>query len=191
VEIKPGGFFVLTANYENTLPIESSSYTDISNSEIFGYSVHRLKSRDKFSAIKEIVNNCPVFEFFSNPVLKEDFLKVIYDREALCTTGIGHNVAIPHGKCSSIDRVRIGLGISTEGLDFNSIDGEPVHLVLVIGSNPSNQVEYLKSLAFIMNHLKNPLLRTALTKLSFSYTPDIEDPYSRFLDIMKTQVFSA
>jgi len=181
---------VLTANYEDSFSIESSSYADMSNSENIGCSIHRLKSRDKFSAIKEIVDNCPVFEFFTNPGLKEDFIKEIYNREALCTTGIGHNVAIPHGKCSSIDKVRIGLGISKEGLDFNSIDGEPVHLVLVIGSNPSNQVEYLKSLAFIMNHLKNPLLRTALTKISFSYTTDVEDPYSRFLDIMKTQVFS-
>lgn len=182
--------FVLTAKYGDSLPIDST-YADISKPEGIGCSVHKLKSRDKFNAIKEIVNNCSVFEYFNNPVLKEDFLKEIYDREALCTTGIGHNVAIPHGKCSSIDKVRIGLGISKEGLDFNSIDGEPVHLVLVIGSNPSNQVEYLKSLAFIMNHLKNPLLRTALTKLSFSYTADIEDPYSRFLDIMETQVFSA
>lgn len=182
---------MLTANYEDSFTTESSSFIDISNSEVLGCSIHKLKSRDKLSAIREIVNNCPVFEFFTNSNSKEIFLKEIYDREALCTTGIGHNVAIPHGKCSSIDKVRIGLGISEEGLDFNSIDGEPVHLVLVIGSNPSNQVEYLKSLAFIMNHLKNPLLRTALRSLSFSYTTDKEDPYSRFLDVMKTQVFSA
>ncbi|MCK5673016.1 MAG: PTS sugar transporter subunit IIA [Spirochaetales bacterium] len=182
---------MLTANYEDSLSIESSSYVDISKSEATGCSIHRLKSRDKYGAIREIVNSCPVFEYFSNTSSKETFLKEIFDREALCTTGIGHNVAIPHGKCSSLDKVRIGLGISQEGLDFNSIDGEPVHLVLVIGSNPSNQVEYLKSLAYIMNHLKNPLLRTALTNLSFSYTIEKEDLYSRFLDIMKSQVFTS
>ena len=178
-------------NYEDSKILDSSSCIDISKSETIGCSVHRLKSRDKFSAIREIVGNCPVFEFFSNSNKKEAFIKEIFDREALCTTGIGHNVAIPHGKCSSLDKVRIGLGVSQEGLDFKSIDGEPVHLVLVIGSNPSNQVEYLKSLAYIMNHLKNPMLRTALTNLSFSYTPSKEDHYSRFLDIMKTQIFSA
>lgn len=182
---------MLTANTEDYITRESSSYVDISNPGDFGCSIHRLKSKDKFSAIREIVSNCPVFEFFDSLNSKEAFLKEIFDREDLCTTGIGHNVAIPHGKCSSLDKVRIGLGISKEGLDFNSIDGEPVHLVLVIGSNPSNQVEYLKSLAYIMNHLKNPLLRTALANLTFNYTSDKEDHYSRFLDIMKSQVFSA
>ena len=149
-----------------------------------------MKSRDKHSAIREIVSNCPVFEFFTDTKSKEEFIEEIYDREALCTTGIGHNVAIPHGKSTSLDKVRIGLGISKEGLDFDSIDGEPVHLVLVIGSNPANQVEYLKSLAYVMNHLKNPFLRTALINLSFSSTLGNEDLFSRFLDIMKTQDFS-
>lgn len=171
--------------------MEYSAYADISNSKAIGCSIHKIKSREKYSAIKEIVDNCSVFDFFNKSSSRNSFLKEIFDREALSTTGIGHNVAIPHGKCSSLDKVRIGLGISKEGLDFNSIDGEPVHLVLVIGSNPENQVEYLKSLANIMNHLKNPLLRTALTNLSFSYTAEKEDIYSRFLDIMKTQVFSS
>lgn len=182
---------MLTANYKDTIVHENSSYMNVSHSEAIGCSIHELKSREKFGAIREIVGNCPVFDFFHNTNLKEAFLKEVFDREALCTTGIGHNVAIPHGKCTSIDKVRIGLGISKKGLDFNSIDGKPVHLVLVIGSNPSNQVEYLKSLAYIMNHLKNPLLRTALTNLSFSYTSQKEDLYSRFLDIMKTQIFSS
>ena len=182
---------MLTAKCEDTLTKNSSSCIDLTDSETMGCSIHRLKSRDKLSAIKEIVNSCPVFDFFDNTKSKELFLKEIFDREALCTTGIGHNVAIPHGKCSSMDKVRIGLGISKEGLDFNSIDGEPVHLVLVIGSNPENQVEYLKSLAYVMNQLKNPLLRAALTNLSFVYTTEKEDLYSRFLDIMKTQIFSA
>ncbi|MDA3941497.1 MAG: PTS sugar transporter subunit IIA [Spirochaetia bacterium] len=182
---------MLAANYEDSSINESYPYIDLSHSEAMGCSIHKLKSRDKYGAIKEIVENCPVFEFFTSNNSKETFLKEIFNREALCTTGIGHNVAIPHGKCSSIDKVRIGLGISREGLDFNSIDGEPVHLVLVIGSDPSNQVEYLKSLAFIMNHLKNPLLRSALTNLSLSYTTQKEDLYSRFLDIMKSQVFSS
>ena len=182
---------MLAVNYKDSISMDSSTFVDISASEAVGCSIHKLKSRDKFGAIKEIVSNCSVFDFFNDTKSKEAFLKEVYDREALCTTGIGHNVAIPHGKCSSIDKVRIGLGISNEGLDFNSIDGEPVHLVLVIGSNPSNQVEYLKSLAFVMNHLKNPLLRTALKNLSFSYTNKKEDLYSRFLDIMKNQTFYA
>jgi len=186
-----GGLFVLTSNYDGALRVETPSYVNLSDSEKKGCSIYQLKSRDKFSAIREVVSNCPVFNYFEDVNSKECFIKEIFDREALCTTGIGHNVAIPHGKSERLDKVRIGLGISKEGIDFESIDGAPVHLVLVIGSNPSNQVEYLKSLAFIMNHLKNPLLRNALTNLSFSYTLKKEDSYSRFIDIMKSQNFSS
>ena len=182
---------MLTAKYDDYSSYKSSSLIDISDTEVIDCSSYKLKSRDKFSAIREIVSNCSVFESFNNTVSKDAFINAIYNREALCTTGIGHNVAIPHGKCSSIENVKIGLGISSEGIDFNSIDGEPVHIIVVIGSNPSNQVEYLKSLAYIMNYLKNPLLRTALTNLSFSYTTQQEEHYSHFKDILKTHAFSS
>ena len=166
-----------------------SSFIGIPDSDFSGCSIHRLNSRDKFGAIREVVNNCPVFDFFDKGTDREIFLQEIFNRESLGTTGIGHNVAIPHGKSKLLDRVRVGLGISERGLDFASIDGEPVHLVLVIGSHPLKQMEYLKSLAFIMNHLKNPLLRSALTNLTYSKSKKKENSYSQFLDIMKSQVF--
>jgi len=167
------------------------SFIGVPASDHSGCSIHRLNSRDKFGAIREVVNNCPVFDFFEEDTDRDIFLQEIFNRESLGTTGIGHNVAIPHGKSKLLDRVRVGLGISEEGLDFASIDGEPVHLVLVIGSHPLKQMEYLKSLAFIMNHLKNPLLRSALTNLTFPKIKDRENSYSRFLDIMRSQVFSS
>ncbi len=167
-----------------------SSFIGIPASDYSGCSIHRLNSRDKFGAIREVVNNCPVFDFFDKGSDREIFLQEIFNRESLGTTGIGHNVAIPHGKSKLLDRVRVGLGISEEGLDFASIDGEPVHLVLVIGSHPLKQMEYLKSLAFIMNHLKNPLLRSSLTNLTFTKTEKKESSHSQFLDIMRSQVFS-
>jgi PTS system nitrogen regulatory IIA component len=145
----------------------------------------------KFDAIEEIISNCQVFEFLDKCGSKDKFIQEVFDRESLETTGIGHNVGIPHGKCDIIDNVCIGLGISREGIDFGSIDGESVHLILVIGSNPGNQMEYLKSLAFIMNHLKNPFLRSALINLSFSNNQENEGHYSQFINIMKSQIFSS
>jgi nitrogen PTS system EIIA component len=185
-----GGLSVLTSNYEETLTENVSSYLECPSNNITGYAVQMLKSRDKFGAIREIVNQCPVFSLFNEDEHRETFISEIFKREELCTTGIGHNVAIPHGKSCRIQKVMMGLGVSKEGIDFGAIDGEPVHLVLVIGSNPSEQVQYLKSLAYVMNYLKNPLLRSALKDLSFSYTGKKEDSYSRFMDIMKSQIFT-
>ena len=182
---------MLTSKREGIGSVELPSVAKITDSVQIGCSIHSLKSRDKFSAIVEIVNNCSVFEFLDEFDNKNTFLQEVFAREYLGTTGIGHNVAIPHGKCDIIDKVRIGLGVSKEGIDFGSIDGEPVHLVLVIGSNPANQVEYLKSLAFIMNHLKSPFLRSALINISSCYGEINEEPYEHFLNIMKSQIFSA
>ena len=182
---------MLETKCEGIGSVELPSISKITDSVHIGCSVHRLTSRDKYSAIVEIVNNCSVFKFLDEFNNKDTFLQEVFNRESLGTTGIGHNVAIPHGKCDIIDKVRVGLGISKEGIDFGSIDGEPVHLILVIGSNPANQIEYLKSLAFIMNHLKNPFLRSALTDLSSNYEQTHEGFYGHFLNIMKTQIFSA
>lgn len=182
---------MFASKYEDIGSVELPSIAKITDSVHIDCSIHRLKSRDKFSAIVEIVNNCTVFEFLDEFDNKDTFLQEVFNRESLGTTGIGHNVAIPHGKCDIIDKVRIGLGISKEGIDFGSIDGEPVHLILVIGSNPVKQIEYLKSLAFIMNHLKNPFLRSALTNFSPYHGQANEESYSHFLNIMKAQKFSA
>lgn len=181
---------MVTSKYENIGSVEMPSLANITDSAGIGCFIHRLKSRDKYSAIVEIVNNCSVFEFLSDFDYKDIFLQEVFARESLGTTGIGHNVAIPHGKCDVIDKVRVGLGISKEGIDFGSIDGEPVHLILVIGSNPANQIEYLKSLAFIMNQLKNPFLRSALTNIPSNYGQTNEEPYGHFINIMKSQIFS-
>ena len=181
---------MLASKYEGIGSVEMPSIASIIDSVEIGRSIHRLTSRDTYSAIVEIVNNCQVFEFLDEFDNKDIFLQEVFNRESLGTTGIGHNVAIPHGKCNVIDKVRVGLGISKEGIDFESIDGEPVHLVLVIGSNPANQIEYLKSLAFIMNHLKNPFLRSALTSFSSYSGQTNEEPYGHFLNIMKSQIFS-
>lgn len=181
---------MLASKYVGIGSVEMPSFVSITDSVETGCSILKLKSRDKYGAIVEIVNSCPVFEFLDEFDNRDTFLQEVFNRESLGTTGIGHNVAIPHGKCDVIDKVRVGLGISKEGIDFGSIDGEPVHLILVIGSNPANQIEYLKSLAFIMNHLKNPFLRSALTSFT-SYTGQVNvEPYSHFLNIMKSQIFS-
>ncbi len=169
---------------------EISSLARAAGSMKIGCSAHQLKSRDKFSAVEEIVSNCPVFGFLDEAGKRETFIQEVFHRESLGSTGIGHNVAIPHGKCSLMDRVRVGLGISREGIEFGSIDGELVHLVLVIGSSPSNQVEYLKSLAFIMNHLKNPFLRSALINIPLFSGKMLKGPHSHFLQILQSQTFS-
>ena len=52
--------------------------------------------------------------------------KVLADREALASTGVGSGVAIPHGRLAGLDRVRVGIGVHQKGVGFDAIDGRPV-----------------------------------------------------------------
>ena len=56
----------------------------------------------------------------------------IYAREELSTTGIGEGIAIPHGKCDAVSRPGLAAMVIKNGVDFDSLDGEPVTLLVLI-----------------------------------------------------------
>jgi len=109
--------------------------------------VSGLESKDKFSAIRELVGKSPVFRKLKKP---SEFINAIYQREQEKTTGFGHGIAVAHGKVASINRITVALGISREGIAYNSADGKPVHLLFLIASPPDKSGAYLKTLASLM-----------------------------------------
>src|SRR5262249_13730952 len=83
----------------------------------------------------------------------EDIIKAILKREQLGSTGIGRAVAIPHSKHTSVDRLIGSLAISKAGIPFDSVDGEPVHgLVLLISpqDRPGDHLRALENVARTM-----------------------------------------
>lgn len=119
----------------------------------------RITPRNKFDAIREVIERCQVFSSLQD---MDSFVEAVHDRERLQSTGIGHGVAIAHGKVHGLDSVRVGLGICHEGIEFASVDNKPVHLLFVIASNPDRQNDYLHTLSWLMRFLKNSTLRQAL-----------------------------
>ncbi len=86
----------------------------------------------------------------SPEVIKE----VMFSREEIGTTGVGHGIAIPHGKGSKIHRIALGFMRLKSGVDFGSVDGQKVDLVFAIVA-PSDQAHaYLKLLAQLSKFLK-------------------------------------
>lgn len=73
----------------------------------------------------------------------------LLEREKLKTTGIGSGVAIPHCKVADVDRARIAIGISREGLDYQSLDGHPTHLFFLVVAPKENGNAHLKICARI------------------------------------------
>ena len=89
------------------------------------------------------------------PEAKQDTaLAGLLRREELASKGIGHGVAIPHTKHSSVTQVRAAVGYSRSGIDFRSLDERPVHLILLIISPPHNPGEHLRALQNIASLLR-------------------------------------
>ena len=65
---------------------------------------------------------------------REGYRKQVYLREEEGTTGIGEGMAIPHGKCDAVDRPGLAAMVIKDGVDFDSIDGDPVTLLFLIAA---------------------------------------------------------
>ncbi|ADY13963.1 putative PTS IIA-like nitrogen-regulatory protein PtsN [Sphaerochaeta globosa str. Buddy] len=143
----------------------------------------QLQSTDKTQAILEVIDSCNIFS--SLPDL-ERFKRGVLRRERAQTTGIGHGVAIAHGKILGLNEVHIALGISRDGIEYGSADGMPVHLLFVIASSPSIQMEYLGSLSAILRSVRTEEMRTHLMDIHQSKS---DEACQRFFSMMALQRF--
>ena len=86
----------------------------------------------------------------------ETVLAALLAREKVLSTGIGHGIAIPHAISSSIWEPQVLLGISAEGADYQSMDGEPVHVFFVLLSPPDRASHHTRLLARIARLGRDP-----------------------------------
>jgi mannitol/fructose-specific phosphotransferase system IIA component (Ntr-type) len=102
----------------------------------------------------------------------EGIVKAIMKREDLGSTGIGRGVAVPHTKHPSVDRLVGTVAVSRKGIDFESLDGEPVHLFFLLVSPPDRPGDHLRALENISRQLRD---EGFCRRLKASATPaDIE-----------------
>lgn len=86
---------------------------------------------------------------------QESIIKAILKREELGSTGIGRGVAVPHTKHPSVDRLVGTVAISSDGVDFNSLDGEKVQLLFLLISPPDRPGDHLRALENISRQLRD------------------------------------
>jgi PTS system nitrogen regulatory IIA component len=80
------------------------------------------------------------------PIEARALQRALEEREQLASTAFGNGVAIPHGKLDSVHRLIGALGRSPDGLDFDSFDGKPTHLVFVLVTPTNAAVLHLEAL---------------------------------------------
>lgn len=86
---------------------------------------------------------------------KEDIVAAILRREELGSTGIGRGVAVPHTKHPSVQKLVGTVGVSTDGVDFDSLDGERVQLFFLLVSPPDRPGDHLRALENISRQLRD------------------------------------
>ena len=88
--------------------------------------------------------------------------KVLIEREQLASTAIGEGVAIPHGKLGAVGEIVACLGRARDGVEFDSMDGQPTFLFFVLVAPESSTGAHLKALARISRVFKDPEFRRRL-----------------------------
>lgn len=93
------------------------------------------------------------------------FHDAILEREKIVSTGIGLGVAIPHAKLQGYDEFFIAIGVQAKkGIEWNALDGAPVHLIFMIGGPDNEQTKYLRILSHLTMAIKNEERRKKLLK---------------------------
>lgn len=112
-----------------------------------------LEAEDKDEAFEELVE---LFCRSTGNVGREEILAAVRDREAKMSTGIKKGIALPHGKTNAVDRVYGILGISRAGVDYDALDGEPVHLLFMMLAPQKDSEKHLRFLKRLAELLDNP-----------------------------------
>jgi PTS system nitrogen regulatory IIA component len=118
-----------------------------------------LAQREKNAVLEELAGWLAANHTHLDP---KRVLTVLMERERISTTAIGEGVAIPHGKLPGLERIFGVFARSSEGVDFNSLDGAPTHLFFVLIAPEGAAADHLKALARISRLLKDESFRRRL-----------------------------
>ena len=111
--------------------------------------INRIKNVKSLKKDKVLAEVCKMLKDAPEVVSPKVLLKAIKAREAIMSTGIGMGIAIPHAKVSSVTDLVMAVGRSEKGVDFQSLDGFPVHLIILIVASDTQGEEFLKILGKI------------------------------------------
>jgi fructose-specific phosphotransferase system IIA component len=120
-----------------------------------------LEGKDKKSVITELVDLLD-----ANGLLldKDVVLEAVLAREQTRSTGIGSRIAIPHGKCNAVKELVMSIGIAGEPIDFESVDGKPVTIIILLVSPADQTGPHIQALAKISRLMLDEEFKEGLEK---------------------------
>ena len=118
-----------------------------------------LCATDKTAALREVAELLAQHRCIHN---FEVFFQEIIERERVSNTALGHDVAIPHARTDQCAKILIAVGRSCEGVDFETKDGQRVHLVFLIGTPKQMVTDYLRVVGNLARLLRQDDVRQRL-----------------------------
>ncbi len=139
----------------------------------------RMNAAGKSQALEELVDLlCNAYKLKD----RNTILEAIKNREKKQSTGIGNGLAVPHAKTPAVKKLHVAFGLSLEGIEFDSMDGEKAHLFFILVSPRDVSGPHIKALAGISRLIKHEEFRTDLLKCKnekdfFTLVTDAEQKY--------------
>jgi len=112
-----------------------------------------LDSLDKPAILREMC--CFLASAADVPDRAADIHRVVVEREEVLSTGVGDGLALPHGKCRGLETLEIVAGTTRKPIDFDSMDGGPVRLVVLMVGPPSAAGSQVKALGHLSRTLRD------------------------------------
>lgn len=119
-----------------------------------------LQSKTKKDVIAEMVDMLVAVKKLPR---RDNIYAALIEREEVGSTGIMHGVALPHAKCAEVKEIYVACGITPEGIDFDALDKEPVHIIFMILA-PRSAAGQLKVMQILTRFLMQAPAREALLK---------------------------
>ena len=122
-----------------------------------------LQGKDKQSVIVELVDLLNERGLLSN---RDIVLKAVLAREKTRSTGIGSGVAVPHGKCNGVRELVMAFGLANEPIEFESIDGKPVKIIILLVSPANETGPHIQALARISRLMLDEQFKQRLEEMT-------------------------
>jgi PTS system nitrogen regulatory IIA component len=123
--------------------------------------VASLESEQKLEIIEELAK---LLTEDQGDLSYEEVCQVLVEREGLRSTGVGSGIAIPHAKVKGLDQLILAVGLSRQGVDFEAVDGKPVHIFMALAAPVSSTGDHLKALAKIARLCSDPGFRERMLR---------------------------
>lgn len=126
-----------------------------------GAIVARLATTERDKVIAEVVDAL-ISSGAAAPVLRQELIDRVLERERRGTTGFGRGIAVPHVKHKNVSRMAAAIGLSAGGVDFAALDKQPVYSIFLLLSPADQPEEHLHAMEVIFRNLGKETFRRFL-----------------------------